>query len=201
MQTLDAIAARRSIRRFKPDPLTREQITAILHAGTLAPSSKNGQPWRFVVVGGPHKQPMLDAMRTGMDVEKQGKGYFGEDGPGIIRWAEYTWDIMHQAPITVFIYSTIPFPLETAHIQTAQFTAFSQVQSVSAAIQNMLLAAEDMGIGSLWICDIFFAYDALQQHLGVEGQLLAAVSFGYADEAPGPRGRRPVDDVTDWRME
>ena len=47
---LKAIQERRSIRRFTPEPLTREQIETILEAGRRAPSGKNSQPWRFIVV-------------------------------------------------------------------------------------------------------------------------------------------------------
>ncbi len=50
METLDAIAARRSIRSFKPDPVPEALITRCLEAARLAPSSTNSQPWKFVVV-------------------------------------------------------------------------------------------------------------------------------------------------------
>ena len=49
-EVLKAIQQRRSIRRFTPEPLMREQIQTILEAGRWAPSGKNTQPWRFVVV-------------------------------------------------------------------------------------------------------------------------------------------------------
>ncbi len=49
-EVLKAIQERRSVRRFTPEPLTREQIQTILEAGRWAPSGKNTQPWRFVVV-------------------------------------------------------------------------------------------------------------------------------------------------------
>lgn len=50
VDTLKAIAARRSIRKFKPDPVPREVLEEILTAGTLAPSGKNKQPWKFYVI-------------------------------------------------------------------------------------------------------------------------------------------------------
>lgn len=55
-EVLQAIQQRRSIRRFTPEPLTREQIQTILEAGRWAPSGKNTQPWRFVVVESPGKR-------------------------------------------------------------------------------------------------------------------------------------------------
>jgi nitroreductase len=64
MQTLEAIAQRRSIRKFKDTPVTDEQIRALLHAATLAPSGKNRQPWRFVVVRGEKRAEMIQVMRV-----------------------------------------------------------------------------------------------------------------------------------------
>ena len=72
------------------------------------------------------------------------------------------------------------------------------LQSIGAAIQNMLLAAVELGVGSLWICDVFYAYRELTAWLGETHQMIAAVSFGYPDEAPGPRPRKPVSEVTTW---
>ena len=73
------------------------------------------------------------------------------------------------------------------------------IQSVSASIQNMLLAATEKGIGSLWICDIYFAYAELCKWLDSDGQLIAAVAFGYPDESPEERPRRSMEEVVEWR--
>ena len=62
----------------------------------------------------------------------------------------------------------------------------------------MNLAAHELGLGALWICDVFRAYDELCGWLGETHQMIAAVSFGYADEAPAARPRKSVDEVTTW---
>jgi nitroreductase len=71
-------------------------------------------------------------------------------------------------------------------------------QSIGAAIQNMLLAALDRGLGTLWICDVFYATEELCEWLGDNHLMIAAVSVGYPDEAPAPRPRMSVDEVTRW---
>ena len=73
------------------------------------------------------------------------------------------------------------------------------LQSISASIENMLLAASDKGIGSLWICDIYFAYAELSQWLNEPGALIAAVALGYPDESPKARPRKKLEDVVEWR--
>lgn len=60
---ITAISARRSIRKYKSTPVRRELIEEVLQAGMLAPSSKNRQPWRFIVASGRAKEALLDAMR------------------------------------------------------------------------------------------------------------------------------------------
>ena len=190
MNTLDAIAGRRSIRRFKDQPIPDEALQAILTAATQAPSSKNRQPWRFVVVKSDKRAEMVRVMREGIAKEKAR----GED-PGS---SEGSADIMEQAPVTIFIFDPGSMPPWLTRSIGQMFTDVVNIQSIGAAIQNMLLAAQDLGIGSLWICDVFYAYEDLRNWLGEEGQMIAAVSLGYADESPGARPRKPVSEVTRW---
>ena len=53
--------------------------------------------------------------------------------------------------------------------------------------------------GSLWICDIYFAYSELCEWLKSDGQLIAAIAFGYPDEFPKERPRKNLDDIVEWR--
>ena len=55
-QLLDLIKTRRSIRRFKPNPISDDQLLTILEAGRLAPTGENTCPWRFIVVKDPEKR-------------------------------------------------------------------------------------------------------------------------------------------------
>jgi F420 biosynthesis protein FbiB-like protein len=187
MNTIEAIAERRSIRKFKDTPVPDDTIATILNAAVQAPSSKNRQPWRFVVVKGDHRVEMVRVMRASIE-------RLGEQGIDIGS-AKWTANVMEQAPVTVFVFD--------AHTSRAKLPwegggDFVNVQSIGAAIQNMLLAALDLGLGSLWICDVLYAYDALCDWLKQEHQMIAAVSFGYPDEQPGPRPRKPLSEVTTW---
>jgi nitroreductase len=62
----------------------------------------------------------------------------------------------------------------------------------------MCLAALDLGLGSLWICDVFYAYEGLMAWLGEKGGMVAAVSFGYPAENPEARPRKSFDEVVRW---
>ena len=187
MNTLDAIAARRSIRKFKDAPIPDEMLQTILTAAIQAPSACNRQPWRFVIVQGDKRTEMVRAMREGIAKAKAR----GED----IGSSEWSARVMEQAPITIFIFNPQGLRPWLAHSIEQMFTDVADIQSIGAAIQNMLLAAQDMGLGSLWICDVFDAYEELCKWLGETGELIAAVSLGYPDESPAARPRRPISDV------
>ena len=186
MNTLEAIAGRRSIRRFKDQAVPRELIERALEATVLAPSGKNRQPWRFVVVGEEKRDEMVRVLRKGIaEVKEEG----GDPGS-----SEWTANAMEQAPVTVFVFNeNAP---ESRHPDDGGNVV--DVQSIGGAIQTMLLAAHELGLGTLWICDVFYAYGGLREWLGRKDQMVAAVSIGYADEAPEARPRKPWQEVTEW---
>lgn len=188
MNTFEVIEVRKSIRKFKSDPVLKEILEKVLKAATLAPSGKNKQPWKFYVVRGDKRAEMIAEMQKGMD-RLEGQGI--NTGS-----ARYSIRVLAEAPVTVFIFNpTGKHPLlkrDTLEI----YSDVVDIQSIGAAIQNMLLAATDLGLGSLWICDVFFGYEELCDWLGEKGQMIAAVSLGYSDQKPRPRPRKPVDEVT-----
>lgn len=189
--TLDVIAARRSIRRFKDEPIPDDVLQAVLAAATQAPSGKNQQPWRFVVVSGEKRAEMVRVMREGI-AEAVADGEHPGSSLG-------TATIMEQAPVTIFVFNPHGKYPWLSHTPEEMFQALVNIQSVGAAIQNMLLAAVELGLGSLWICDVFYAYGKLCRWLGMEGQMMvAAVSLGYAAESPPARPRKTVQTVTRW---
>ena len=190
MSTLEAIRTRRSIRRFKPDPLPEDVLKEILTAATLAPSGKNKQPWRFVVVRADKRPEFLAVMRAGLAARKAEGVPLGS--------SEWTTKVMEQAPVTLLVFNAgeeDPFGRKDFG---DVFGNMVDVQSIGAAIQNLLLAAQELGVGSLWICDIFYAYGEVCAWLNERHQLIAAVSLGYADEAPPPRPRKALDEVVRW---
>ncbi|MCX6085127.1 MAG: nitroreductase family protein [Caldiserica bacterium] len=191
MDTREAIAARRSVRKFTDRPVTEEIVNAVLAAATLAPSGKNRQPWRFVVVVGDEKRAqMIRVMREGIaDTKARGM----ETGSAIM-----TARIMQHAPVTIFVFNPEGVHPWRSHSIGQTFLELVDTQSIGAAIQNMLLAAQELGLGTLWMCDVWSAYQQLSAWLGETGQLVAAVALGYPDEQPAPRPRRPLSEVVRW---
>ena len=195
---IPAIYNRRSIRRFTDQPISQKDIIDIIHSGVKAPSSKNRQPWKYVVIQGDAKEEMLSAFRQGIEREEKDSALLPQSKQ-YISSAKHTVDIMAEAPVLVFAVNILGENILAELSPEERIFEICNIQSIGASIQNMLLTATEKGIGSLWICDIYFAYSELCKWLNSNGQLIAAIAFGYPDEFPDERPRRKIDDVVEWR--
>lgn len=192
---LDTIAARRSISKFKNTPAPHEIIEEILRAGSLAPSSKNRQPWKFIVTTGQAKEEVLAVMERGLEREEQQP--LLPESAVYIGGAHNTLNIMRQAPAVIFVVNTRELDLLTPQNAENRVFEICNAQSIGAAVENMSLAAVEAGLGRLWICDTYFAQQELCTWLG--GELAAAFALGYADEEPAPRPRKSWSETVEWR--
>ena len=192
------ITERRSIRRFKETQVPRTMLEEIIKAGMLAPSSKNRQPWKFIVTAGREKANALQAMETGLLREKEAPLLPGSAMH--LCGAEQTLKIMRQAPVVIFIVNPLALPLDRPLNAEDHISEICNAQSAGAAIENMSLAAVNLGLGSLWICDTYFAHEELLAWLGETGGLFAAFAVGYADEAPAARPRKALEETVVWRI-
>ena len=189
---------RRSIRKFLTKPISEKDMTDIIQSGMKAPSSKNRQPWKYILVQGNAKEEMLKVFRRGIEREENESALL-PDSRQHIAAAKHTVDIMAEAPIIVFVVNSLGKNILDELTPEEHVYEICNIQSISASIQNMLLAATEKGIGSLWICDIYFAYAELCEWLGSDGQLIAAIAFGYPDEFPEERPRKKPEDIIEWR--
>ena len=170
MELIEAIKGRRSIRGYKPDPVPREIIEDILEAGNWAPSAKNGHQWRFTVLTGKAKDDYNKMFRETLDgfIQKHGREEAGS--------APWTLEIMEEAPVLMIVWNTNDYGWS------------SEEHSVAAAMQNVCLRAYDLGLGSLWIADVFYAYPETCEYFGKEKwKLSGAISLGY----PATEGKVP----------
>lgn len=197
--SIKSIYNRRSIRRFQEKEVPLECLYEIINAGIAAPSSKNRQPWKYIVFGNENKKELLNAMKIGLAREDRGitalpKSRFG------ISDAKNTLRIMEEAPVIIIvlnIYASSPF-LQIDN--DARISEICDSLSIGASIENMILAAEDMGLGSLWIANTCFAYSELTEYLETDKQLVGAIAIGYANERPTQRPRKPLEEIAEFRL-
>ena len=183
MELKEVIKQRRSIRKFDTKKLDNSIIEEILYHGSLAPSGKNRQPWRFVVIQEDVelKNKIADIMICKAEELRKN----GQSAGSIIPTAK----IMKEAPVFIAIFNTWNDKIIN-----------SNLQSIGACIENIFLTATDMGIGSLWICDIDCAFKEVEELLGKKNiSLVAGISLGYPLENPEARPRLDMSKLAEWR--
>lgn len=140
-ETLKIIKQRRSIRSFKEEQIKEEELQAVLEAGLYAPNAGN-QAWHFTVV---QNKELLDKLNFAAKKSSKNMGFehlreLGNDE---------NFHCLYGAPTLVIISGNerAPIPLDA---------------DCAAATENLLLAAESVGLGSCWIFFVLMAFNSLQ---------------------------------------
>lgn len=194
---MDAIARRRMIRRYTDRPVPRETVIALLEAATRAPSPHNRQPWRFVVLTGKARARLAAAMGARLREDLTRDGLAPEQ---IARDVERSYQRITSAPVGILTCMTLRdmdvYPDDRRNAAERWIAG----QAVAAAIQNILLAATDLGLGACWMCAPLFCPDTVIETLGLpeDWQPQALITIGHPADAGTGRNRRPVDEVTIW---
>lgn len=178
MNTLETIRARKSVRRFNNEAVSMELIEKILMAGMEAPYAKINQPWKYYVLQGKAKEKLVELMNKGLysfgDEQSIGNLPFYNSVVNSIR-------VMQTAPVVILVFNTGICTINSDKSLESCFMDCGAMQTIGATVQNMLLAATELGLGSLWMCDVYFAYNQLCDWLGETAQLAAGIALGYPD--------------------
>ncbi len=172
MDFYDIIKTRRSCRVFSDQPVERDKLERITEAATWAPSGKNRQNFRVFVVAGKKKEELVAiADRSFPLIEKSLQEMYDEK---IVSFTRNFFKTLGGAPVLLVFYSV---PTEEGE--------FVDTQSVSAAVQNALLAATHEGLGSCWMTNPVHLREDVDKILGIEGMdLMAFVPIGYQGKEP-----------------
>ena len=184
----DLALRQRATRELRPDPVPDALIERILEAGTHAPSAMNGQPWHFVVVqDAAIRQHIADGARaawTGFARDRTSDQY----SPGFKSVDRWAMTGLAEAPVIIVLCGdTDRLPLD------------QMGSSIFPAAQNILLAANAVGLGSLMSNLPLYAPDgAVAKALALPENIvpLATLPIGYPARKMGRPRRRPVREVT-----
>jgi len=158
MDAFDAIATRRSVRKYKTTPVPRELIEKVIDAGRRAPTAMNVQPWEFVVVT---DQAMRESFAEICDYGK----------------------FFSNAPVCIAVLCK-----ETKYY----------LEDGCAAIENMLIAAAALELGTCWVAGDKKSYaDTIARKLNAPAKhkLVALVALGYPADSGNPTDKRPLNQV------
>lgn len=172
MELKSAIEERRSIRKYKDMVVSKDILMELIRCATLAPSGHNRQPWKFQIVTGELKNKIADTLyQKTVDIE-------GSTAP-------HTAGIIKEAPALIIVYLT----------EYNEANYLYDILSIGGAVQNILLRATDMGLGSLWIGNTSLIEEELKEILNTDLRVVSTVAIGYKDQNPHARPRKTLEEV------
>ena len=200
-QLLELIRSRRSIRRFSDRAVSREDIGRLLEAARWAPSNHNRQPWRFLVIE--DKQQINHLAETVRQSLSEKLKSLPETA------AAYASEFKHYATF----FSNAPVLLVVLHKQPVSVSApllaglknpdlvSGEPLSVAMAVQNLLLAAQSLGLGTCVLTGPLLAQDALAGELDLPAghDLTCLVALGHPAESPVPPRRKTIEQIVEFR--
>ncbi|MEM1586777.1 MAG: nitroreductase family protein [Candidatus Bathyarchaeia archaeon] len=173
-EVIRAIKRRRSVRSYLPNPPPDEYIYAILDAARWAPSAANLQPWQFIIVKDENTRRKIQELveenrRLTIEVREE---------PFKTGFSKYSTGWIGEAPIHIVVCAD---PKRTGpHVGGEETYKYG----ASAAIQNLMLAAYSLGLGTCWLT--MFNKDRLREILGIPQNIdvIGIVTVGYPREFP-----------------
>ena len=195
----DFLRSRRSIRRFRPDPVPAAVIRRILETAIYAPSAHNDQPWRFAVVTDLSvKARLAEAMAAEFrrDLEKEGL-----PEADIAARLERSRRRIQEAPVVVILCMDATGMNNYSDPKRQQAEMTMAVQSTALAGLQLLLAVHAEGLGGVWTCGPLFTPETVRAALDLPAtwQPQAMLFIGYPAESPSIPERKPLEQVALFR--
>jgi nitroreductase len=192
MELKKVIETRTSVRSFKSDPVPLEDIREMVRLAGLAPSANNFQPWSFILIT---DKEMLRSMAD--TVSKRLQDYPGKNTKltaNIKAQVEWYSTFFRDAPAVLAViiddYETVwEKGIDMKHKEINEMRNFPDIQSAGACIQNLLLAAVDMGYGACWLSGPMVAKKDMELSLEIRkpSWLLSFVAIGIPSTSSNPK--------------
>jgi nitroreductase len=208
MDMYEGIVTTRAIRRFTDEPVTDEEVVTCIRAAVQGPSGGNIQPWQFLVVTDPEVKADLG------DIYRRAYArYEAALLPLVPRFQreedQDSWDRTlaasrhlagHLADASVLVLALMPAISMTLTDDDGELDVGTPFASVYPAVQNLMLAARSMGIGSALTTVYRIYQDEVRALLGIPQQheVVALVPMGHPAGRFGVARRRPAEAITHW---
>lgn len=184
MDLIEAIESRRSVKQFTERVPTRQELERLLQLATLPPNHRMTQPWRFYVMG-----PEAHARYAALKAELKSRKVEDEAAAAAVR------EKVERGTLAIPAVVAVAMP-ESEDEQTRE----EDHAAVFMGLENLLLAAQSMGLGGYIHTGRIMNFPELREALGVpEGQrVVALLDLGEPAELPSPKPRASASDVTHW---
>lgn len=191
MTVFEIVKRRRSIGKMTEQRPTHQQIEQLLEAATHAPNHHKVEPWRFFVLAGKARNELGSIMAASLVAR-------------LTTAEEDTADAKVQALLAKErnkpLRSPVLIVVVAEHPQQPNVSAIENVEATAAAVQNMLLVAEELGLACMWRTGDAASDPKVKNWLGLaeEDQIVAFVYAGYPAIPRLERHPQPVEAKTTW---
>ncbi len=204
MDLKETIERRRSVRHFKPEGLPLDDIKEMVRLAGLAPSINNAQLWKFTAVTNKdiisNMSNIVNGKISGMLNSKE-----NEKGEKIKTTVSHFSTVFTDAPVVIAVQmkpydavvDTILEASGLSHDEMNKMRNYPDIQSIGAAIENIMLAATSMGYGCCWLTGLLVAREELEPILGVKEpyKLAACIAVGKPLESLPAREKLPLESI------
>ncbi|WKZ38231.1 MAG: nitroreductase family protein [Anaerolineales bacterium] len=191
----DFLRTRRSVRRFKTDPVPDSILRNLLHTATFAPSAHNRQPWRFIVLTtSPARENLSNAMAEEFQRDLEKDNLASDE---IAKRVSKSRERIAGAPLVIILCLDMSEMDEYPDSRRKKAEYIIATQSVANAGMQLLLAAHAEGLGGVWVCSPVFAQETVQNALNISETWEPQAMFllGYPAETPALRDRKKIQEV------
>jgi F420 biosynthesis protein FbiB-like protein len=186
---------RRSIRKYLAKSIPKETILKVLEAARWAPSAHNAQPWRFIIIEKVDlKRELAEEMANAWRKDLSKDGIPIEVQKALV---EASIERFTKAPLLILACLTMEDMDKYPDKKRQEVEHLMAVQSLAAAIENLLLAAWGEGLGACWFCAPLFCQDVVKGLLKIPNniEVQALITLGYPDEKPNPPPRKQLSEI------
>jgi coenzyme F420-0:L-glutamate ligase / coenzyme F420-1:gamma-L-glutamate ligase len=198
IRPVDFIRARRSVRRFRPEPVNAGLIAELVSQAIWAPSPHNSQPWRFTLLTTESKARLAEAMGQRLRADLRARSL----AEGTIEEQAQRSSIRIRTTPTAVLCSLVTDGLVlTGDARIDDLEHQMAVQSVGAVLQTLFLLAAERGIGTCWMAAPMYCPADVREVLDLPDEFRpqALVLLGYPADAGRIRPRRPMRTVLETR--
>jgi len=207
MELIEAIKKRRSIRKFKSDKIPKKDIYDIVQAACLAPSAHNKQMWRFIAIS--NKDILIEMKKAIMNEIEKISNWPELKEAGVRAKGMRAYSTFFVKAPLVFAVLVKPYHSMVDEIlkleglrkgQSELLSSHVEIQSVAAAVENLLLAAAEKGYGACWMCGPLIAAPVLDKILKIEKpwKLMALVPMGIPNQELKPKIVKKTEEVLEF---
>ncbi|MFA6567038.1 MAG: nitroreductase family protein [Victivallales bacterium] len=191
------IRGRRSVRKFRPDPVPEKTILELIELASWAPSAGNRQDWFFSIVRSPELiMEMADTVKKKWQriiSENSSSGIIGD----IADYAE-NFSRFSDAPAIIAVSAAAPASFEKQMLGDSAGAVFGSCASAVMAAQNLMIAAELYGLGTCCMTGALAAESELKELLELKKrrEIVCLIALGYPDEDPKAPLRKNIESIT-----